>query len=291
VGDRVTTVGVLHPGAMGEALGGALAGAGARVVWASDGRSAATKSRAERSGFEDVGMLAALTDSDVVVSICPPECARDVAESVAALGFGGVYLDANAIAPATAEAIDSVVRGSGASYVDGGVIGGPDAPRLFLSGVAASDLVSLFGAPVTAVALDGPAYAASSLKMIYAGWTKGTSARLFTLAAAAKALGVGDAVADEWARSQPALGPRLQHAGPSAAKAWRWSGEMHEIAAALASVDLPSEFHECAADVFNRLSALKDDQSSTIDDVLERLLTSKTASSSSSGTQIGEENR
>jgi 3-hydroxyisobutyrate dehydrogenase-like beta-hydroxyacid dehydrogenase len=277
----VTTVGVLHPGAMGEALGRALADAGARVVWASDGRSAATKSRAERSGFDDVGMVAALVDSDVVVSICPPECARDVAQVVAALGFGGVYLDANAIAPATAEAIDSVVRGSGATYVDGGVIGGPDAPRLFLSGVASSDVVSLFGAPVTAVVLDGPAYAASSLKMIYAGWTKGTSALLFSLAAAARALGVGDAVADEWARSQPALGPRLAHAGPSAAKAWRWSGEMREIAAALASVDLPSEFHEGAADVFSRLSALKDDPSSTIDDVLELLLTSRRRASSS----------
>src|SRR5262245_6219762 len=110
---------------MGEGLGRALHDGGARVVWASEGRSAATKSRAERSRFEDVGTLASLVDSDVVVSICPPECAREVADSVAAFGFTGAYLDANAIAPATAAAIDAVVVGSGATFVDGGVVGGP----------------------------------------------------------------------------------------------------------------------------------------------------------------------
>ena len=269
----MTTVGVLHPGAMGEALGRALRDAGARVVWASDGRSAATASRAERAGFEDAGTLASLSDSDVVVSICPPECALEVAESVGALGFGGVYLDANAVAPATAAAIDAAVRRSDATFVDGGVIGGPDAPRLFLSGAASADVACRFGAPVTAVVLDGPPYAASSLKMVYAGWTKGTSALLFALAAAAEALGVADAVADEWGRSQPALGSRLQNAGAPAAKAWRWSGEMREIAATLASVGLPADFHEGAAQVFSRLAALKDDPSSTADAVLELLLT------------------
>jgi len=271
----VTTVGVLHPGAMGEGLGRALRDGGARVVWASDGRSAATMSRAERAGFEDVGTLTGLVGSDVVVSICPPECALDVAQSVAALRFGGVYVDANAIAPATAAAIDAVVRRSGATFIDGGVIGGPDAPRLFLSGDAAGEVAPLFGTPVTAVVLGDRPYAASSLKMVYAGWTKGTSALLFTLAAAAEALGVADALSEEWARSQPALGPRLQHAGPQAAKAWRWSGEMREIAATLAEVGLPTEFHEGAAEVFSRLSALKDDPSSTVDDILELLLTSR----------------
>jgi hypothetical protein len=122
--------------------------------------------------------------------------------------------------------------------------------------------------------LDGPAYGASAVKMVYAGWTKGSSALLCTLAAAAEALGVADAVADEWARSQPALGPRLEGAGRSAAKAWRWSGEMREIAATLDAVGLPGAFHEGAAEVYHRLAALKDDPSSTIDDVLELLLTS-----------------
>ncbi len=50
---------------------------------------------------------------------------------------------------------------------------------------------------------------------------------------------------------------------------------MREIAATLAAVGLPVEFHEGSAEVFSRLSALKDDPSSTVDDVLELLLTSR----------------
>ena len=50
---------------------------------------------------------------------------------------------------------------------------------------------------------------------------------------------------------------------------------MREIAATLAEVGLPTEFHEGAAEVFSRLSALKDDPSSTVDDILELLLTSR----------------
>jgi len=270
----VKTAGLLHPGAMGEALGRSLQNAGAHVLWASGGRSAATVARAAAAGFEDVQTVGALSDSDVLLSICPPEYALDVAEATAAVGFTGVYIDANAIAPSTAAAVDAAVRRAGATFVDGGVIGGPSAPRLFLWGDDAAPVGALFGEPVSIEVLDGPAFAASSLKMMYAGWTKGTSALLFALAAAAQALGVADALAEEWARSQPALGPRLAGAGPSAAKAWRWSGEMHEIASTLASVGLPSAFHEGAADVYQRLAVLRDTSTATIDDVLELLLKS-----------------
>jgi 3-hydroxyisobutyrate dehydrogenase-like beta-hydroxyacid dehydrogenase len=269
----VTTVGLLHPGSMGEALGRSLQAAGARVVWASDGRSAPTAARAAAAGFEDVRTLAALSVCDVVVSICPPEFALDVAKAIAAVGFTGVYLDANAVAPSTAAAIDAVTARAGATFVDGGVIGGPDAPRLFVSGEPAAEVGRMFSAPVSVEILDGPDYAASSLKMVYAGWTKGTSALLFALAAAAQGLGVGDALAREWSRSQPALGPRLEGSGRSAAKAWRWSGEMREIATTLAGVGLPRDFHDGAAEVYARLATLKDDAESTIDDVVRLLLT------------------
>jgi 3-hydroxyisobutyrate dehydrogenase-like beta-hydroxyacid dehydrogenase len=257
---------------MGEALGRAVQAAGAMVVWAGDGRSAATAARAAAAGFADVRTVAAMRRSDLIVSICPPEYALDVATAVAASGFAGTYLDANAISPATAAAVDSVVRDAGATFVDGGVIGGPGAPRLLLSGPGAATVGRAFGAPVSTEVLDGPPYAASALKMVYAGWTKGTSALLFALVAAAEVLGVADALADEWARSQPALGPRLDGAGGSAAKAWRWSGEMREIAATLGDVGLPRQFHDGAADVYERLASLRDDGASTIDDVVRLLL-------------------
>ncbi len=268
----MTTVGVLHPGAMGAALGRALQATGTRVVWAGQGRSAATAGRAAAAGFVDVHTIDGLRGSDLVVSICPPEFAVDVATAVARSGFSGTFVDANAVAPTTAAAVDAVVRDAGATFVDGGVIGGPNAPRLFLSGPGAAAVGSNFGPPVAVEILDGPPYAASSLKMVYAGWTKGTSALLFALVAAAEALGVDDALAREWARSQPTLGPRLDGAGRAAAKAWRWSGEMREIAATLGDVGLPPHFHDGAADVYERLATLRDDEQATIEDVVRLLL-------------------
>jgi hypothetical protein len=222
--------------------------------------------------LDDVGTVAEMRGCDLVVSICPPEFALEVARETAAVGFTGTYVDANAISPETAAEIEAVVRDAGATFVDGGVIGGRDAPRLFVSGATAGDVGGRFGDPVSVVVLDGPAYAASSLKMLYAGWTKGTTALLFALAATAEALGVADALDAEWPRSQPALGPRLEGAGRSAAKAWRWSGEMREIATTLAAAGLPPQFHDGAADVYERLSSLRDDPGATADDVVRLLL-------------------
>src|SRR5215216_4144056 len=120
----VVVVGLLHPGEMGAAVAGQLR---VPVVWASAGRSEETRARAAR--FEDVGTADALAArSDVILSICPPHAAREVAGSVA--GFEGIYVDANAIAPATArQVLELFPRG-----VDGGIVGGPSAPRLYLSG-------------------------------------------------------------------------------------------------------------------------------------------------------------
>jgi hypothetical protein len=259
---------------MGEALGRSLRAGGARVIWVSNDRSPATAARAAAAAFDDVGDVSAVVDADVVVSICPPDVATTVAESVASTGFVGVYLDANAIAPATAASVADTVTAAGSTYCDGGVIGGPAAPRLFLSGAPASSLGPLFGPPVMVEVLSGAnssTYAASSLKMVYAGWTKGTTALLLALAATAEQLGVADELRAEWKRSQPDLLRRLEGASRSSAKAWRWSGEMHEIAVTLAAAGLPSGFHEGAAEVYDRLAALKDDPSAMIAEVLEIL--------------------
>ena len=78
------TVGLLHPGEMGAAIGRALRDAGARVVWASDGRCGATTKRAEDAGLEDVATASALSqESDVILSVCPPHAAKEVAGTVA----------------------------------------------------------------------------------------------------------------------------------------------------------------------------------------------------------------
>lgn len=269
-------VGMLHPGAMGAAVGAALTATGHEVLWAGEDRSEATRSRAESAGLRDVGnvgMLAA--DSEIVLCICPPHAAVDVAEVVASIGFTGTYVDGNAVAPATVARIASIVEGAGATFVDGDLIGGPPQPggptRLYLSGAAAPSVAAVLSGPgLESVALAGDLAAASTLKMCYAAWTKGTSALLLAIRAVARDFGVEDALLAEWDRTQPGTGARSEAAVGSVPKAWRFLGEMEEIAATFRSAGLPDGFALAAAEVYRRLATFKDSQPS-LDEVLSEL--------------------
>ncbi len=249
----MTVVGLLHPGEMGAAVGGALRERGETVLWASAGRSAATAERARAAGLEDAGDVTELCGRcEILLSICPPHAAVDVAR--AAGGFQGIYVDANAIAPETARTI----AGLQARFVDGGIIGPParqpGTTRLYLSGGEAEEIAGLFaGTNVDARVLSGEPGAASALKAAYAGWTKGSAALLLTVRELARAEGVEDALLEEWRLSVPELEEHLAGAERSASrKGWRWVGEMEEIARSMAAQDLPTGFHEAAADVFRR---------------------------------------
>ena len=300
-----TTVGLLHPGDMGAAVGQCLAAAGHRVLWVPEGRSPASAARAEAAGLTAVasgGLAELVREADVIVSVCPPHAALDLARQVA--GFGGVYTDANAISPATARQVARIVEAGGASYVDGGIIGTPPvAPgfiRLYLSGFRAGDVQWLFaGGEVDARVIGGASgdarviggasgdarvigdasgdarliggdasVAALALKMAYASWTKGSAALLLTARALARASGVEEALLTEWGISQPGLAERsARAAGSAAAKGWRWVAEMEEIAATMATASLPDGFHRAAAEVYRRVG---DDGS--LDDILSELL-------------------
>jgi 3-hydroxyisobutyrate dehydrogenase-like beta-hydroxyacid dehydrogenase len=144
------TIGLLHPGEMGAAVGHCLRDRGHVVLWASAGRGSATAARAAAAGLIDAGTVTEIASrSDVIVSVCPPHAALDTARQVAGAGFGGLYVDANAISPATAGEVAGIVAGGGAGYVDGGIIGTPPvAPgfiRLYLSGPRAGEVRELFG--------------------------------------------------------------------------------------------------------------------------------------------------
>jgi 3-hydroxyisobutyrate dehydrogenase-like beta-hydroxyacid dehydrogenase len=261
----MTTIGLLHPGEMGSAVGAAARAGGARVLWTSAGRSAATRARAEADGLEDAGTLAKLVaQSALVLSVCPPASALDVAREVAALGFRGTYVDGNAIAPDTTREIGQVVAAAGATYVDGGIIGPPPrksgVARLYLSGRGAPDVATHFdGTLLEAIALDGPIGAASAIKMAYAGWNKGSQALLLAIRALAVREGVDEALLAEWARSQPDVPKRSERAvEANTRKAWRFVGEMDEIAATFAAVGLPRGFHDASAEVYRRLAGWKD---------------------------------
>src|SRR4051812_26156868 len=250
-------IGLLHPGEMGAAIGAALTASGRRVVWASGGRSAETRRRADEAGLADAGTLAELVrGSDVILSVCPPHAASDVARSAA--GFGGLYVDANAIAPATARRLADVVPR--AELVDGGIVGPPPhragTTRLYLSGPSAPAVAELFaGTRVDARVVSAEVGAASALKVGYAAWSKGTAAMLLAIRELARAEGVEEPLVEEWRLSVPELEERWRSAERSAqAKGWRWIGEMEEIAAAFAADGLPDGFHLAAAEVFRKLA-------------------------------------
>jgi 3-hydroxyisobutyrate dehydrogenase-like beta-hydroxyacid dehydrogenase len=249
--------GLLHPGEMGAEVGRCLSQAGHTVLWASRGRSPATAARAAAAGLTDVGTVAdVVSGADLIVSICPPHAALPVASEVA--GFRGVFVDANAIAPATAREAAAIIAKGGGAFVDGGIVGPPPTAlghtRLYLSGDRAPEVAELFADTVLdARILPGETGAASAVKMAYAGWTKGTSALILAIRALARAEGVEDTLLAEWALSQPALTARSERAAQSsAAKGWRWIAEMEEIAAAMTADGLPGGFHQAAAEIYRR---------------------------------------
>jgi 3-hydroxyisobutyrate dehydrogenase-like beta-hydroxyacid dehydrogenase len=270
-------IGLLHPGEMGAAIGAALLEGGHEVVWASSGRSEATAGRAARAGLRDVANVDELArGSETIVSVCPPHAAADVARSVS--GFEGVFVDANAVSPATARAIAAEVEAGGARFVDGGIIGPPPSgrtTRLYLSGSAAGAVADLFeGTLVEARVLSAEPGTASALKMAYAAWSKGTAALLLAIRELARAEGVETPLLDAWSESSDDLPEKSRLAGRSAArKGWRWVGEMEEIAATFAAAGLPCGFHEAAAEIFRRAprieGAAPDEE--TLDRVLAEL--------------------
>jgi 3-hydroxyisobutyrate dehydrogenase-like beta-hydroxyacid dehydrogenase len=251
------TIGLLHPGEMGAAIGKCLAGAGHRVLWVPEGRSAATRERAAEAGLDGCGWAEMAARSAVIVSVCPPHAARDVARAVAGSGFRGLYLDANAVSPATAGEVAAIVEAGGADFADGGIIGpppvAPGSTRLYLSGPRAGEIGALFGGTDVDAREVPPPGSASAVKMAYASWTKGSAALLLAARALARAEGVESVLLAEWALSQPGLEKRWDGAaGAAAAKGWRWVGEMEEIAAAMAAAGLPDGFHRAAADMYRR---------------------------------------
>jgi 3-hydroxyisobutyrate dehydrogenase-like beta-hydroxyacid dehydrogenase len=246
-------VGLLHPGEMGAAIGAVLRQHGIEVLWASEGRSEATAARAQAAGLIDAGTVAELAQrSNVVVSVCPPHAAAEVAAAVG--DFRGVFVDANAISPATARRIAPMFE----RFVDGGIVGGPPSsasgPRLYLSGRDAGTVPALFdGTTVDARVLSERVGDASALKMAYAAWTKGTAALLLAIREVARSEGVEDALLAEWRGSIPELEARLVSAERSAAaKGWRWVAEMEEIAATFEAAGAPPGFHQAAAEIFRR---------------------------------------
>lgn len=259
------TIGIINPGAMGISVAATMQNSGFDVLWAAQGRSTQSRARAAQHNLSDVGTTAELyRQCTVLVSICPPHAAEDVADQAIAAGFRGLFLDANAIAPQRAVRMGGKLQAAGVSFVDGSIIGGPawqaGKTWLYLSGRAAQTAVAYFAAGPLETEVLGPEIGqASALKACFAAYTKGRTALLSLILAGAESLGVRPSLERQWERYWPGFaGETQQSVRGVTAKAWRFEGEMHEIASTFESVGLPGGFHTAAAEIYARMAGFKD---------------------------------
>jgi putative dehydrogenase len=232
-------VAVVAPGMMGAAVAGRLAENGLKVLTSLAGRSADTAARAKTHGLvsaSDEEIAAA----DFILSILPPgdavALAQRFAPTLTASNSKPVYVDCNAISPATTERVAAVIAPTGSPFVDAGIIGAPpkpgDAgPRFYASGPNAPRFAELRQYGLDVRLLDGPMSAASAVKMSYAGITKGTQALAAVMMLAATRGGSADALFKELEFSQPQMLAWFKRSlSMMPPKAYRWIAEMHEIA-------------------------------------------------------------
>ncbi|MEU3522184.1 DUF1932 domain-containing protein [Streptomyces sp. NPDC006654] len=273
------TVGILHPGSMGAAVAACAAANAASVLWCTAGRSPATVARAQHFGLTGVATLAELLDrSDIVISLCPPAAAEDLARDVAAHAFTGVYVEANAINPERAARIADLL-GTTAAVVDGGVIGSPPvdgkSPTLYLSGptVAVTKVDALFaGTDVQTGLLGAEIGKASALKLAYASFQKTSRVLVALSVGLAHTHGVDQELVQVAAQRSDSYLAEPEYVAKAAARAWRWGPEMEEVADTLAAVGLPPEMLRAAAATLARWHDAKDDSSLTLADALALLV-------------------
>jgi len=276
------TIGILHPGAMGISVAASALQSGHQVCYASEGRSDATLARATEYHLRDLGTLAELCKTcSIFISVCPPHAAEDVAQQVIDHGFRGLYLDANAISPQKTKRIGEMLSSAGIRFVDGGIIGGPawtpGETWLYLSGpeADAQNIATCFSVGPLEVSIIGEEIGkASALKMCYASYTKGTTALLASILALAEANGVREELYAQWERDWPDFPAQTdRRARHVTAKAWRFAGEMDEIASTFEATGLPGGFHRAAGEIYHRLEHFKGaDESPELEVFLDTLL-------------------
>ena len=257
------TVAVVAQGAMGAGVGARLVERGLHVITSLAGRSEASPKRAKAAGMIAVSDQEC-AQADFFLSICPPSDALALAEKMAALIAPGnkkpIYVDCNAVSPPNKVAIGNIVLKAGSPFVDVGIIGLPPkegySPFLHASGPDAAKFGALNDFGIKVNVIEGPIGAASALKMSYAGITKGITAVGSMMMLAATRAGVADKLRGELDRSHPALVASLQRAVPDMFdKAYRFVGEMEEIADFAGEDQQARQMYQAIADFYTRIAA------------------------------------
>jgi L-threonate 2-dehydrogenase len=256
-------VAIVAQGTMGTGLARRLVEHGVEVFTTLAGRSSASQSRAAAAGMTAVP-LARLTEADFLLSILPPATAlpfaMDLAPLLRSAARKPLFVDCNAVSPATLRSIADVVNGAGAGFVDVGIIGLPpkpgySGPHLYAAGESAAQLSCLCDYGLDVRVLDGPIGTASALKMSYAGITKGITAVATTMVLAATRAGLARALERELAESEPALLASLARRLPDMVpKAYRWVAEMQQIRQFAAEDGAAAGIFTGAAQLYERIA-------------------------------------
>jgi 3-hydroxyisobutyrate dehydrogenase-like beta-hydroxyacid dehydrogenase len=278
----MSKIGILHPGEMGVSIAASAVNSGHDVYWVSMGRSVQTRQRAEEYNLIERESLRALCQAcDVIVCVCPPHAAEEVATQVIAEGFEGIYLDANAISPQRARMLNQMMQENNIQFIDGSIIGGPawkpGETFLYLCGKGTEVIRDCFQNGALEIKFIGVEVGrASALKMCYAAYSKGTTALLASILAAAGALGVGEELYQLWDMDDPDFSEQVNHRLiRTTARAWRFAGEMEEIASTFQEAGLPGGFHEAAAEIYHRMAGLKNTSANSVDEILTAIIDRK----------------
>ena len=248
---------------MGAGVGARLVERGLHVITSLAGRSEASARRAKAAGMVAVSDQEC-AQADFFLSICPPSDALALAEKMAALispsNKKPIYVDCNAVSPPTKIVIGNAILKAGSPFVDVGIIGLPPkegySPFLHASGPDAAKFGALNDFGIKVNVIEGPIGAASALKMSYAGITKGITAVGSMMMLAAIRAGVADKLRGELERSHPAFVTNFQRAVPDMFdKAYRFVGEMEEIADFVGEDKQAKQMYQAIADFYTRIAA------------------------------------
>lgn len=252
-------ISIIGAGMMGAAIGRLLSSASIKVLTPLSGRSAASLTRAA-----DAGMIPATSqecaECDFILSIVPPSQALPAAQSmrgpITASANNPVYVECNAITPDQAREIGGLLQGSGCTFIDGGILGGPPSsggtrsPTLYVSGANTDALGPLSDTGLNINDLAAPIGAASALKMALAGISKGQIGLLTHMTMLAEQEQIAAPFLKQLRQSQPGIIAWGEaQAKNLKGKSSRWAEEMANLAEITA--DIPG-----AAEHFSGMQAL-----------------------------------
>jgi L-threonate 2-dehydrogenase len=257
------TVSIIAPGNMGAGIGRRLNENGVTVLTSLAGRSEESVKRAREAGMQ-VAEDRALAEADFLMSVIPPgealALAQRLAPVLAAANRKPIYVECNAVSPATMLKIADVVAATGCRFVGAGIIGPPPKPgssntKIYASGAGAKDLAVLNDYGLIVRVLEGPLTAASALKMSYAGITKGFTALGATMMLAAARGGSAAALKAELSESRPDLLRYLSNQVPAMySKSYRWVAELDEIASFIGDEHPEHDMLTAAARLYERIA-------------------------------------